>query len=106
MLRENETPAALTRGRGERDDEIGPQESTSRKSNWEEAHHFLDNVDLLDDWRCGLVVQVKRAELLHELGLLDEQAMESLTRRVGIWRLAVSAMQEQQSKAERERCAA
>jgi hypothetical protein len=66
-------------------------ETTLRESRCQEAHHFLDRVDLLDDWKHGLDIQVRRAELLSELGLLDEQAIEALEWRVGIWRDAVSA---------------
>jgi hypothetical protein len=47
------------------------------------------------DWRDQLTVEIRRASLLFDLGLLTESHLEGLRRRVNVWREAAKALGEQ-----------
>ena len=66
-------------------------ETTLRESRCQEAHHFLDRVDLLDDWNMVSTSRLGEPSCYPSWDYLDEQAIEALEWRVGIWRDAVSA---------------
>ena len=51
----------------------------------EETYHFVDG-ELLRDWWQQLRIKLKRAEILDELGLLDEQHLWALRRHILKWR--------------------
>jgi hypothetical protein len=47
--------------------------------------HLTNRLEILCDWRDQLDVQLRRAELLNELGLLDDDMREQLEHRVCLW---------------------
>jgi hypothetical protein len=46
---------------------------------------LADRLETLCDWRDQIETQIRRAELLFELGLLDDAVLKKLTRRVRLW---------------------
>lgn len=61
--------------------------------------HRLDQVEVLTDWKVALETEIKRADVLDELGLLEDQALDVLTRRIRLWRNAVDALAQEMSAA-------
>jgi hypothetical protein len=53
---------------------------------------LTDKLALIADWRDQLQVEIRRSELLLELGLLDEQRLHALTRRVRFFSDACNAL--------------
>jgi hypothetical protein len=50
------------------------------------------DLSLMADWRDGLLVQLRRAELLLELGLLSADSQDRLATRVRLWCEAADAL--------------
>jgi hypothetical protein len=57
-------------------------------------NRLTHDLQILVDWRDQLSIQIKRAELLFDLGLLTETHLDGITRRVGFWREAAKALGE------------
>jgi hypothetical protein len=57
-----------------------------------DVDQLTDNLEIMADWFDRLRVEIRRANLLWDLGLLTEQHLDGLARRVAIWREAAEAL--------------
>jgi hypothetical protein len=63
-----------------------------RQESRELLNKLTDRLTLIAGWRDQLQVEINRSELLLELGLLDEQRLDALTRRVRFFSHACNAL--------------
>src|SRR5215467_9310399 len=74
-----------------------PPDSEIAATNQAALNRLTRDLDDMANWLEHLRVEIRRASLLFDLGLLTESHLAGLTRRVRVWREAASALASQMS---------
>jgi hypothetical protein len=72
-------------------------ELPAKKQDIDALNQLTRDLEDMADWRDQLTVEIRRASLLFDLGLLTESHLEGLKRRVNVWREAAKELAEQMS---------